>query len=116
MDFKFPPVDESDVRPAGKPGECFYCQQPIGQEHGIACRQFPSMRMPRAEDERAWIQWKGTKVCMDVSCKCGEPFHIDAEFAYHIKCPKCGQVYECDGHIKLHPLDFESENGAVEAE
>lgn len=39
-----------------------------------------------------WIQWKGTDVCMDVHCKCGEHSHLDAEFAYYIKCPKCGSI------------------------
>ena len=34
-----------------------------------------------------WIQWKGTNVCMDIHCKCGMLTHIDADFAYHVKCP-----------------------------
>ena len=48
-----------------------------------------------------WIQWKGTDVCMDVYCKCGKHSHIDADFAYNVKCPSCGTVYECNGHIEL---------------
>lgn len=48
-----------------------------------------------------WIQWKGTDVCMDVYCACGEQFHIDASFAYHVKCPECGRFYMCNGHIEL---------------
>ena len=56
-----------------------------------------------------WIQWKGTSVCMDVHCECGELTHIDEEFCYYIKCGNCGKIYECDGHIKLYPLDFEPE-------
>ena len=61
----------------------------------------------------AWIQWKGTDVCMDVHCKCGESMHFDGDFCYYIKCPVCGQVYECDGHIQLHPVPFEPENTQV---
>jgi hypothetical protein len=41
----------------------------------------------------AWIQWKGTDVCMDVHCKCGEHFHIDGFFAYSVKCPSCGHIW-----------------------
>ena len=52
-----------------------------------------------------WIQWKGTEVCMDVHCKCGRLSHIDAEFAYHVKCPGCGAVYFCNGHIELIELE-----------
>lgn len=48
-----------------------------------------------------WVQWKGTNVCMDVYCKCGEPTHIDADFLYFLKCGSCGTVYELNGHIEL---------------
>lgn len=30
-------VDESDVRPAGPPGFCFYCNQPVGGTHALNC-------------------------------------------------------------------------------
>ncbi len=58
----------------------------------------------------AWIQWKGTEVCMDVYCICGEQFHIDADFAYSVKCLKCGRSYACNGHIELIELEEEPEN------
>lgn len=48
-----------------------------------------------------WIQWKGTDVCMDVHCKCGELFHIDDSFTYTVKCLACETVYYCNGHIEL---------------
>lgn len=63
-----------------------------------------------------WIQWKGTDVCMDVYCKCGDQFHIDSYFAYHVKCPSCGTVYFCNGHIELIELKTEPENCVVEGE
>lgn len=31
------PVEDSDSRPAGKPGECFYCKVPTGGTHGPDC-------------------------------------------------------------------------------
>jgi len=56
-----------------------------------------------------WIQWKGTNVCMDVHCACGKMSHLDADFAYHVKCPYCGRVYFCNGHIELIELETEPE-------
>lgn len=76
--------------------------------------EFPSLYLPRTRPH-AWIQWKGTNVCMDMHCECGHHSHFDAASCYHIKCPGCGQVYECDGHITLHKLDFQPDM-TVEAE
>lgn len=59
------------------------------------------------DEPHGWIQWKGTNVCMDVYCACGEQFHIDDEFAYHVKCPHCGKVYFCNGHVELILLEEE---------
>jgi hypothetical protein len=80
----------------------------IGSEKNM----FPSLDKEHNEPH-GWIQWKGTDVCMDVYCKCGQISHIDCDFTYHIKCPHCGQVYECDSHISLIPLDFEPENTKI---
>jgi hypothetical protein len=52
-----------------------------------------------------WIQWKGTDVCMDFHCKCGELGHLDGDFVYYVKCGACGQVYELSGHVEAHPID-----------
>jgi hypothetical protein len=58
----------------------------------------------------AWLQWKGTRACMDVHCLCGAHLHFDGDFAYHVRCPHCRRIYECDGHITLRPLDFDPGN------
>lgn len=63
-----------------------------------------------------WIQWKGTDVCMDIHCKCGELSHVDASFTYNVKCPSCGTVYMCNGHIELIELIEEPENCVVTGE
>ena len=52
-----------------------------------------------------WIQWKGTNVCMDVYCKCGEHLHVDADFCYAVKCVKCKQIYELSCYIEMNPVD-----------
>jgi len=59
------------------------------------------------EGSHGWIQWKGTDVCMDCYCKCGQHFHIDSTFAYYVKCPTCKAVYFCNGHIELIELEEE---------
>jgi hypothetical protein len=56
------------------------------------------------------VQWKGTDVCMDIHCKCGCHSHIDASFAYNVKCPNCGTVYACNGHIELIELEEEPDS------
>jgi len=71
----------------------------------------------REEDEaRACVQWKGTDVCMDLQCECGAHSHIDSYFAYHVKCPVCGKVYFCNGHIELILLEEEPEYCIVTGE
>ena len=67
----------------------------------------------RPTGPHGWIQWKGTNVCMDVHCACGEMTHVDDDFVYHIKCSKCGRVYFCNGHIELIELEEEPENCAM---
>ena len=60
-----------------------------------------------------FIQWKGTDVCMDFYCKCGHLSHIDGDFAYFVKCPKCETVYMCNAHIELVELEQEPESCVI---
>ena len=57
-----------------------------------------------SKDPHGWIQWKGTDVCIDIHCTCGESTHIDGDFMYHIQCPHCKQIYEANGHVELIPI------------
>ena len=66
----------------------------------------------RQDKPHGWIQWKGTNVCMDIHCRCGEISHIDAEFCYYVKCPYCNTVYFCNGHIEFIRM---AESANVEA-
>ena len=59
----------------------------------------------KMEDPRGWIQWKGTDVCMDVHCICGNLGHIDGDFAYRIRCKACGQTYCVTGDVELIAID-----------
>ncbi len=65
------------------------------------------------QGKSGFIQWKGTEVCMDFHCKCGEYNHYDGYFAYFIKCRGCNAVYKCSNEIEMekvhdddcHPLE-----------
>lgn len=57
-----------------------------------------------------WIQWKGTNVCMDVHCECGELTHIDCDFVYFVKCCKCNKKYFVNGHVQLIEISEEPKN------
>lgn len=62
-----------------------------------------------------WIQWKGTDACMDIHCECGEMSHIDAEFCYYVKCPYCGAIYFCNGHIEFIRMANDADCEPLEA-
>ena len=52
----------------------------------------------------AFILWKGTNVCMDCHCLCGESFHLDEEFAYAVTCPHCFRRYEMSAMIEMREM------------
>jgi len=51
------------------------------------------------EEPYAFIQWKGTDVCMDFHCECGEHNHFDGDFAYVVQCAACGQEWEMPVYV-----------------
>ena len=55
------------------------------------------------EQAHVFIQWKGTDLCGDFHCTCGEHHHIDASFVYAIKCT-CGLLWEMPHTVALKPL------------
>ncbi len=67
----------------------------------------PALENPFKGTPHGWVQWKGTDVCMDIHCECGHLGHIDADFAYHVRCAKCGDVYAINGHVKFHKIEIE---------
>lgn len=54
-----------------------------------------------------WIQWKGTDLCMDFHCACGEHTHIDCNFVYAVKCGACGKVYRLNAHVEAIEVEDE---------
>lgn len=55
----------------------------------------------------AFIQWKGTQVCMDCYCTCGHHFHIDDEFCYAVQCPTCQRRFEMSSVIEMREMEPE---------
>lgn len=60
------------------------------------------------EGPHIFIQWKGTDVCADIHCSCGEHGHIDDDFMYYVRCPKCGTTFEVGCHVALRPVSPET--------
>jgi hypothetical protein len=58
-------------------------------------------------DTGGWIQWKGTEVCMDIHCVCGNFGHFDGDFFYTYECPSCHRKYAVGANIKFIPLTDE---------
>lgn len=65
----------------------------------------------------AFIQWKGTDVCLDFTCECGAVGHFDGLFAYALRCPGCGKAWDMPHTVGLipaqaghEPVDLEPEN------
>lgn len=49
---------------------------------------------PEGSEAHMFIQWKGTDVCLDLHCPCGEHCHFDGYGAYVVQCPSCGAMFE----------------------
>lgn len=54
----------------------------------------------------AFIQWKGTDVCMDVDCPNPECHdgggHFDGDFAYFLRCYSCGAIIKLGSHVPVY--------------
>ena len=49
----------------------------------------------------ARLQWKGTKVCMDFHCNCGNTMHLDCRFLYFVMCSGCGADYALSPYVRV---------------
>src|SRR5665213_2819957 len=56
------------------------------------------------DQPHGWIQWKGTDVCIDIHCGCGEALHADTDFLYSFICPHCGRHYQMGSHVAIYEL------------
>lgn len=62
---------------------------------------FHQFKDPAPEVPFGWIQWKGTRVCMDIHCTCGAHLHADTDFLYHVRCGECKKLYHVSGYVKM---------------
>jgi hypothetical protein len=52
----------------------------------------------------AFIQWKGTDVCMDLHCPaCQHHNHYDGDFCYFVQCAKCKTVFQMNCFVQFRP-------------
>ena len=56
-------------------------------------------------DPYVFVQYKGTDLCIDFHCECGAHCHYDGDFAYAVKCPHCGTVWEMPCYIVPRKAD-----------
>jgi hypothetical protein len=67
-------------------------------------KEFPFTK-PEGSDVNMFIQWKGTDVCLDLHCPCGVHTHVDAEFAYYLRCGACGALYQMGTQVIAKKTD-----------
>lgn len=66
------------------------------------------------DETHAFIQWKGTDVCMDFYCDCGAHCHFDGYFAYAVKCPHCETIWQMPSHLFPRKADEKTCPGHIE--
>lgn len=71
----------------------------------------PGFNFDEQSRPAAFVQWKGTDVCMDFHCTCGAHCHFDGYFAYAVKCPHCAADWQMPFFLYPRRLDRNSETG-----
>lgn len=56
-----------------------------------------------------WIQYKGSDICVDIHCSCGELSHYDGDFAYAVRCPHCQKAWVLGQTVRLVELSQDIE-------
>jgi hypothetical protein len=71
-------------------------------------------------EAESWVQWKGTDICVDLTCVCGADFHFDGMFLYYWRCMSCNRVYGMSPYVQAieiaDPVELEyvEKHGAIE--
>jgi len=75
------------------------------KSHWDALQEGRKFRPDDNDGPHGWIQWKGTDVCMDIYCPhCGEHTHLDADFAYTVRCGACKGLMIPSPYIEMVPI------------
>lgn len=59
------------------------------------------MTITTVADVNIFIQWKGTRACMDLTCFCGHLNHYDQLFLYFAQCSKCKTVFKLGTSVSV---------------
>ena len=103
-----------DTRPLAGPSGVRFPHAPSphsdpGKVLGFANRLDPqallefTQRHPKPDGGDAFIQWKGTDVCMDVFLPCGCTPHIDGDGGWFVRCD-CGRVWQLGTRVEVTPV------------
>ena len=65
-----------------------------------------------ALESHAFVQWKGTDLCMDFLCVCGAKCHFDGYFANLVECPHCARQWEMPCYL-LPRISSEAKTGFI---
>lgn len=108
-DCNFDPAPDSKTCRCGHPLE----QHRLWERRFGAVAEKPVVpsswdRQTRISGPHGWIQWKGTRVCLDLHCSCGFFGHVDEEFFYFWRCPDCKKVWMVNGNVEFVEV-FEDE-------
>lgn len=58
--------------------------------------------MTTPSSAEVFIQWKGTDVCLDWTCPCGDGGgHYDGHFAYGLQCEACGRKFKMPSTVTI---------------
>lgn len=63
-------------------------------DHATGC-------LHREPQTGVYVQWKGSDVCIDFRCLCGEKGHFDGLFAYALRCAACARIWEMPTQFAL---------------
>lgn len=70
---------------------------------------FAEERQRVGSSTRTFIQWKGTDICVDVTCLlCDGSFHFDGDFPYYLQCPHCEAVHELSTAVETQVVPLAS--------
>lgn len=106
--------------------DCFRITSQVDPARGTINDHPHAHHMARVRDEavrtdgedgrpRTYIQWQGSKLCVDFDCPCGHGAHLDDAFLFAVRCPACGTRYELVPEllVRVVPEDEELSHSCV---
>lgn len=76
--------------------------------HGAVTTTDPDDGDEVGRGTHVFIQYKGTDICLDFNCSCGQQSHFDGYFAQVIRCAACGGTYDMPVLVALRRHEGEA--------